>query len=277
MEREQAVVLEQEQDVFSAAFMGGHTPSLLSKKSISVQSFFPSKTFIARSGVNPMAASAAALFSLIAKLRHTEHYENIEQLRQDLIHEVKAFECAAVGRHYDAEQIVAARYVICATLDESILRMTWGLSSDWRHNSLVKAFQDDETTDERVFALLERLRARPSDYIDLLEFFYLCLSLGFEGKYRFIDNGRQSLDALLDDLYRIIRRERGDNIKPLAIVSGNRFMPSLKKPATLPLKKIILATGIVLGVVYFSFIMMLHIEIQPIYQLLTAVTAGSPT
>jgi type VI secretion system protein ImpK len=277
MEREQAVAIEQEQDAFSAAFITSQATSLLIKNGISVQSFYPSKTFIARSGVNPMAASAAALFSLIAKLRHAEQYENVEQLRQDLVYEVKAFECAAIGRHYQADQIVAARYVICATLDETILRTNWGMNSDWSHNSLVKAFQDDEITGERVFALLERLRSKPLDYIDLLEFFYLCLSLGFEGKYRYIDNGRQSLDALLDDLYRIIRRERGDSKAPLAVMTGNRFLPAIKKPAMLPLRRILIGTGIVLGVVYVSFIMMLHIEIQPIYQLLTAVTAGSIT
>ncbi|MFN7096558.1 MAG: type IVB secretion system protein IcmH/DotU [Gammaproteobacteria bacterium] len=273
MEREQAIALEQDQDVFSAVFTG-QAPALFKKKSISVQSFFPSKTFIARSGVNPMAAPAAALFSLIAKLRHTEHYDNIEQLRLDLIHEVQAFECAAMGRHYPGEQVVVARYVLCATLDETILRTNWGAASDWQQNSLVKAFQDDETTGEIVFTLLERLRSKPIDYIDMLEFFYLCLSLGFEGKYRHIDNGRQSLDVLLDDLYRVIRRERGDIKAPLAVISGNRFMPIPKKPAILPLKRILIATGVVLAVVYFSFMMMLHIEIQPIYQLLTAVTAG---
>lgn len=275
MENQQALVIEQERDAFLANLVSSQAPALLAQNDTAIQLYYPSKTFIARSGVNPLAAAASALFALIAKLRHAEQYNDIIQLRQDLVHEVKAFECAAVGRHYSPEQVLAARYVMCATLDEVILLTGWGQASDWLHNSLIKSFNDDETTGEQVFALLDRLRIKTKEYIDLIEFFYLCLSLGFEGKYRFIDNGRQSLDNLLDDLYRIIRRERGDRSLPLAVSSGNRFMPSLKKPLSLSLRRILITTGVILALVYISFIIMLHVEIQPVYQLLSTITTGA--
>lgn len=243
---------------------------------IAIQSYCPSKTFIARSGVNPLVACASALFSLIAKLRHTEDYADTVQLRADLIHEIKAFECAAIGRHYNTEQIVMARYVICATLDECIVQTDWGRAADWHRLSLVNAFEEDETTGERVFALLDRLRSTIKHSIDLVEFFYLCLSLGFEGKYRFIDNGHQSLDRLLDELYRLIRQERGD-LKSMLLTnkpSNTTLLP--QKSVDFPLKRFLMGAGGVLAVIYLSFVMMLHIEIQPVYQLLSAMT-GSPS
>ncbi|MBY0545159.1 MAG: type IVB secretion system protein IcmH/DotU [Gammaproteobacteria bacterium] len=247
----------------------------VAKSAVAIQTYCPSKTFIARSGVNPLVACASALFSLIAKLRHTEDYADISQLRADLIHEIKAFECAAVGRHYNAEQIVMARYVICATLDECIVQTQWGRAGDWHRLSLVNAFEEDETTGERVFALLDRLRSKIKHSIDLIEFFYLCLSLGFEGKYRFIDNGHQSLDLLLDELYRLIRSERGDLRGALTLVKSNSVTPLTKKTFEFPLKRLLIGTGSILAVIYLSFVMMLHIEIQPVYQLLSAMTLGT--
>lgn len=274
---EHTVAIEHEQDVLSPVFMTPPitpTPTILNKKGISVQSYCPSKTFIARSGVNPLAAAGAALFSLIAKLRHTSVYHSITELRSNLIYEVKAFECAALGRHYHEEQIVVARYVICATLDETILNTSWGKNSDWQDNTLVKAFKENETTGVRVFHLLKKLQRAPNNYIDLLEFFYLCLSLGFEGKYRFIDNGRQSLDAVLDNLYRIIRRQRGDQITPLSPPSINPTQP-VKKIKSLPLGRVFIITSLILGLIYFSLITMLHFEIKPINQLLSVATMDS--
>lgn len=276
---EHSATVEHEQNVLSPVFIiptAAPAPAILNKKNISAQTYVPSKTFIARSGVNPLAAAGAALFSLVAKLRNTPIYHSISELRSNLIYEVKAFECAALGRHYHTEQIIAARYVICATLDETILNTSWGKGSDWEDNSLLKAFEENETTGVRVFHLLKKLQRAPSNYIDLLEFFYLCLSLGFEGKYRFVDNGRQSLDALLDNLYRIIRRQRGDSVLPLSPPAANNTLPRITMK-TLPLKRILTMTSVVLGIIYFGFIIMLHLEIKPVNQLLTVATTDSPS
>ena len=44
----------------------------------------------------------------------------------------------------------------------------------------------------------------------MLELMYLCLSLGFEGKYRVLPRGMLELEAVRDSLYRQIRQMRGD-------------------------------------------------------------------
>jgi type VI secretion system protein ImpK len=44
----------------------------------------------------------------------------------------------------------------------------------------------------------------------MLELMYLCLSLGFEGKYRVLQRGMLELEAVRDSLYRQIRQLRGD-------------------------------------------------------------------
>ncbi|MBT2372289.1 type IVB secretion system protein IcmH/DotU [Pseudomonas fluorescens] len=44
----------------------------------------------------------------------------------------------------------------------------------------------------------------------MLELMYLCLSLGFEGKYRVVERGVLQLEGIRDALYRQIRHVRGD-------------------------------------------------------------------
>jgi type VI secretion system protein ImpK len=44
----------------------------------------------------------------------------------------------------------------------------------------------------------------------MLELMYLCLSLGFEGKYRVQARGMLELEGIRDALYRQIRQLRGD-------------------------------------------------------------------
>jgi type VI secretion system protein ImpK len=58
------------------------------------------------------------------------------------------------------------------------------------------------------FAQLERISAEPEKNADLLEFFYICLALGFEGKYRQAPDGRQALAELRGKLHGQLRAQR---------------------------------------------------------------------
>ena len=61
---------------------------------------------------------------------------------------------------------------------------------------------------ERFFDLLGQLRQNPGTFLPVLELMYLCLSLGFQGRYRLSPRGPGELDRLREDLYAIIVRQR---------------------------------------------------------------------
>ncbi|MEJ2140736.1 MAG: type VI secretion system protein TssL, long form, partial [Gammaproteobacteria bacterium] len=54
------------------------------------------------------------------------------------------------------------------------------------------------------------IQQEPERNIDLLELMYLCLALGFEGQYKVQERGQSQLAGIQDDLFRLIRRIRGD-------------------------------------------------------------------
>lgn len=181
------------------------------------QSYYRSKAFISQNGVNPLLAAAAPLFFLGEKFHCLESPVNALALRNDLLHELNAFEQQAQGYGYRANAIQATRFVICLWLDEMALHTTWGRESDWPKQPLV---EHSEKEHQSFFLILNHSLQDPATHIDLLELLYLCLSLGFEGEYRYLDRGYIKLAEIRDHLFHTIEKQRGEVYKVLRIHSN---------------------------------------------------------
>lgn len=229
-----------------------------------IQTYCQSKTFIAHFGINGLVACASALFSLLSKLRNTTQYVLIDKLKEDLIHEIKAFECAALHRGYTEQKIIVARYAICATLDEVILQTAWGRASEWHTDTLLYTFQGEMWGGERLFAILERLREGNHPHTDLLEFIYLCLSLGFEGKYRINPKDKDSFYHILDATYHIIKNFRGDTPEKLCSLSIKTPPSQPEKKSRSFLKEILLISCGSIMLMYLLFLFFLQEASMPV-------------
>jgi len=68
-----------------------------------------------------------------------------------------------------------------------------------------------------VSLLLEHVRTNPARYIDLIELLGVCLSFGFEGKYRLDERGHAKLGELQREVFNLIRDykpRRDDELSP---------------------------------------------------------------
>jgi len=119
------------------------------------------------------------------------------------------FETKARAQGVAPESVVAARYALCSVLDETVLGTPWGGQSAWSTRSLLSIFHRETWGGEKFFQVLERLEQDPARNIDLLELLYICLALGFEGKFRLDERGAGRLAEIRDNLYRTIRMTRG--------------------------------------------------------------------
>lgn len=160
-------------------------------------------------GSNPLVAAANPLLNLVPQIRSTVHHPNPAWLREHLVVEIRAFETRAQKAGVPPETIMAARYCLCTALDEAAALTPWG-SGVWSSHSLLVSFHNETWGGEKFFEVLARLSQQPGQHIDLLELLQFCLALGFEGRYRVVDNGRAQLDALRRQLARTIRTARGD-------------------------------------------------------------------
>jgi type VI secretion system protein ImpK len=176
----------------------------------------PARIEFTRAGLDPLFHAAGPLLLLAGRLRHTTQPMDTAGLRRQLVTEVRSFEEKGRNAGVPAEQLAAARYALCATLDEAILSTPWGANSDWGSQPLLVIFHRETWGGEKFFQLLERTQADPSQYAGLLDVLYVCLSLGFSGRYALDPQGQMKREQLLHDLFERIRGIRGTSTGPLA-------------------------------------------------------------
>ncbi|GFM80003.1 hypothetical protein PSCICN_06950 [Pseudomonas cichorii] len=166
----------------------------------------PAETFSIN--INPLVTAASDLLAEIVKLALGAEADELHSLNRRLSQNIKLFEARARQEGIENDQLLAARYVLCTVIDETVLTTSWG--SEWSTMSLLSRFHQETFGGEKFFLLLERLSSNPARHLPMLELMYLCLSLGFEGKYRVMKRGSIELEGIRDGLYRQIRQLRGD-------------------------------------------------------------------
>ena len=195
-------------------------------------------------GLNPLLAAANRLLLLVPQLRQTRHVGDPAGLRASLAQGIRDFVSAVQERGVTPERVMAARYVLCTMLDEAAADTPWGGGGVWGQHSLLAEFHNESFGGEKVFQLMARLAEKPETNRDLLEFIYAALALGFEGRFRVVDNGRAQLQAVRAKLAQIIGQQRG--AYPQALAQHWQVEPLKERPALSWLPLALVAAGVVL-------------------------------
>ncbi|RTR01912.1 type IVB secretion system protein IcmH/DotU [Halomonas nitroreducens] len=157
--------------------------------------------------LNPLVDAASSLLGMVVRVRQLDRLDDIERLYRQVVDEVAAIEVELTEQGYDRPTLLAYRYVLCSFIDEAVMSTDWGQQSEWAGHSLLARFHNETWGGEKVFSILARLRQEPRRYRDMLAFIYLCLCLGFEGRYRVMPHGREEYEQIL--------RELGDQLAAL--------------------------------------------------------------
>ena len=202
--------------------------------------------------LNPLIDAATPLFGLILRIQDLEQYDNIDQLYNRVQGDIAAIheEIRKHEKNYDEPTQLSYRYCLCAFIDETVMATTWGTQSIWAQRSLLSSYHEETWGGEKVFVILERMLMEPERYPDMLEFLYLCLTLGFKGKYGVIENGREQLETLIKKLHQVLREQKGDPAEHLIAPTDNISQKKYKVKRQLPLWSIWLGLGIVLVSAY---------------------------
>ena len=115
----------------------------------------------------------------------------------------------ALRRNYTAAHIGETDFAFVAFLDEVILSSDDPCRHDWAQKPLQEDLFGVSTAGEQFFTRLDNLLSKPdtAELADVLEVYYLCLLLGFQGQY--ILGGRANLQLYSDRLRQRIERLRG--------------------------------------------------------------------
>lgn len=217
--------------------------------------------FVVNTAVNPLIAAAYPLLTLATQLQELTTPPDLATLYTDLTKAIKDFEAKLQHLKYPAAVILAARYFLCAFIDECILKTKWGGKSKWQHHNLLHTFQKEDLNNDRFFIILQTGIKTPQVYIDALELGYICLSLGFLGKFR---EQEDQLDQIIDHLYEVIHQFRDEHSKKLLISSKSKTTRSQKIWRLPPIWLTILFSIIILVGIFLIYQHHLEKIAQPI-------------
>jgi type VI secretion system protein ImpK len=115
-----------------------------------------------------------------------------DQVRGDIQRLLSESEMLVKKGAFSQEDYDQARFMVCAWVDEAILSSVWSQKGLWQREQLQRIYYNTTDAGEEVF---ERLNALGFHQQEVREVYYLCLALGFKG--RFIHPGD---DFLLEQL-----------------------------------------------------------------------------
>ncbi len=183
---------------------------------------------------NRLVDGANGMLGLVLRVRRLADFNRVEELYQQVVDDIATLDRELVEQGYERATVVAYRYVLCAFIDEAVLGADWGAHSVWSQQSLLSRFHNETWGGEKVFAILSRMQQEPTRYRDMLEFIYLCLCLGFEGRYKVMTNGRDEYEQIIRGLHDLLQTQTGDTstqplTEPLTHVTParNRFRNGL--------------------------------------------------
>lgn len=135
-----------------------------------------------------------------------------DQVKADITRLMSDIEMRVGQAHITADDFDLARYAVVAWVDETLLSSEWQNKDRWQKESLQRLYYKTADAGEIFF---ERLNGIGPHQRDVREVYYLCLAMGFKGRY--IHEGD---DYLLDQL-------KTSNLKLLTGTSVG--IPSLEK------------------------------------------------
>jgi type VI secretion system protein ImpK len=158
--------------------------------------------------VNPIMRSARPLLVLLSNLRVSGTHQKVALLMESVAQAIVAFERDLVDAQEPQDQIVTAKYALCATADDIVQNIPGAERHLWTQYSMLSRFFQARTSGVGFFDELARFKANPALNYDLLELMHACLSLGFEGQYRSTGGGDLTLQQIRRDLYYTLRHVR---------------------------------------------------------------------
>ncbi len=157
------------------------------------------------------------LFTAIVRLRaRRQDVKDADLFRNQVLHSVKNAEQAARARGYLDEDIKLAVFATVAFLDESLLNLRLPVFNDWVRRPLQEELFGRHVGGEIFFDHLQELLERrdSEETADVLEVYYLCLLLGYLGRFSISSKGdlRVLMEKTNDKISRI--RKAGPDLSP---------------------------------------------------------------
>lgn len=149
-----------------------------------------------------LADLCADLLAFALELRRSGDPGDAEVLRAKIDERFRDMDVRARQADVPQQDVQLAKYAIAAFIDETILTSSWTIKDSWADKPLQLAYFNDFSAGEEFYTKIDA--ARGAKNASVMEVYYLCLALGFRGKY--VDlQGMEKKKILMDTMLREIK------------------------------------------------------------------------
>ncbi len=221
-------------------------------------------------GENVILFLSHEILVLAGNIRSLEPSKTVQLLRKDVEQLIERYTNALTEHSVSKEVILTSRYIICCLLDELVLSTPWGSDSEWSHQTLLVKYHNETWGGEKFFLIVNKLLEQPQRSIDLIELCYLCIAIGFSGKYRVSQQGNSELINIGETIYNQISQYRpvDRDLSPKWQGVSSKQKNSV---SNIPLFVFIFSFLFILAGTYIGFLLNLQSKVDPVYENLESI------
>ncbi len=168
------------------------------------------------------------IYLIIIRMREAENLGEPAALRKLIIHYLELFRKNCRAMNVASTAIDDAVYSLVALLDETVMSVPGECRNFWVTNPIQLELYGDNMAGQEFFRRLEKLMADPERMKDVLEVFYICLCLGFEGKYKLMGDPAER-DGIIDNLARMLLKVGKRSVASLSPHGRRRISKKYRK------------------------------------------------
>ena len=235
----------------------------------------PSSSNVAVPAGRALLHAADALLALLPRLRSLTAPADPAALQAQLLQRLSAFEAEATANGEAAAHIAGARNLLCHFVDEVLGATPWGAQGLWARHALVPASQA-RTPSADPLLLMQYVLADPAAHAPLIELFYVCIALGFEGRLRNTPQAHAELEALTTRLHALLPTRRGRARAPRTLSPHWRGLATRghRDLSALPLWALVAFSAALLLALWLALNARLDARARPVFARLAAVPAA---
>jgi type IV/VI secretion system ImpK/VasF family protein len=215
-----------------------------------------------------LSSLCADLFLIIIRMREAEDLGEPSALRKLIGYYLDLFVKKCKMLDFSEESIFEVQYAITALIDETVLSIPGICRDYWIGRPLQLDYFGDNSAGTEFFNKLQKILPQPEKKKDVLEIYYLCLSLGFEGRYK-INKPEERL-AIMEDVWRKLHgmQLNQTNKFSLHLIPDCGEGPSKKRISYLSAIITIISFAFIAGIVYLVMYLLCSSHLNNMAQIL---------
>lgn len=153
--------------------------------------------------LNSVVNNSMSLLLLAKSISESQQYveTEISEFRTNFINDILSISAKlSTLNKYDEQDITRFRYCLCVFIDEMVMRNPSFMDSFYSSSSLSIRFFKEPSGGNKFFGIMDKWLENPAKHRDMLEFIYVCLILGYQGKFSVEEECEQKLYLLMENI-----------------------------------------------------------------------------